>query len=276
MNCLRKIFCIIHNGTFHRGKNKIPPCPLLFPPSFRSPLATILFRPPLFIPSSRPLLSKGRCKKIGISPLTLPSPARGEGKHIEIRKKLPPPGGGRGRVGVIQGIISQLQGGWGDLRTVSLTLGLALLLSAIWGCDYARMNDQESVRTYKKEIPEMPPETIPITGGVQILNRANPKDLKNPFPYTQESVDQGKEAYFYFCVHCHGPKADGNGTVGQSFAPLPTNLTDLAVQKQDDGELFSKISLGSGRHPPLASTVSEPDRWAVVNYIRSLNKKPSS
>jgi len=225
MNGLRKIFCIIHNGTFHRGKNKIPPCPLLFPPSFRSPLATILFRPPLFIPSFRPPLSKG---------------------------------------------------GWGDLSAVALTVGLVFLLSAIWGCDYARMNDQESVRTYKKEIPEMPPETIPITGGVQILNSANPKDLKNPFPYTQGSVDQGKEAYFYFCVHCHGPKADGNGTVGQSFAPLPTNLTDLAVQKQGDGELFSKISLGSGRHPPLASTVSEPDRWAVVNYIRSLNKKPSS
>jgi len=225
MTCLRKIFCIIHNGTFHRGKNKIPPCPLLFPPSFRSPLATILFRPPLFIPSSRPLLSKG---------------------------------------------------GWGDLSAVALIVGLVFLLSAIWGCDYARMNDQESVRTYKKEIPEMPPETIPMTGGIQILKRTNPKDLKNPLPYAQKSVDQGKGAYLYFCVHCHGPKADGNGTVGQSFAPLPSNLTDFAVQQQDDGELFSKISLGSGRHPPLASTVSEPDRWAVVNYIRSLNKKPSS
>jgi len=66
----------------------------------------------------RPPLEKGRCEKIGISPLTLPSPAWGEGKHIEIRKKFPPPGGGRGRVGVIQGIISQLQGGWGDLKAI--------------------------------------------------------------------------------------------------------------------------------------------------------------
>jgi len=30
-------------------------------------------------------------KKFGIYPLTLPSPTRGEGKHIEIRKKFPPP-----------------------------------------------------------------------------------------------------------------------------------------------------------------------------------------
>jgi hypothetical protein len=28
---------------------------------------------------------------IGIVPLTLPSPARGEGKPIEIEKKFPPP-----------------------------------------------------------------------------------------------------------------------------------------------------------------------------------------
>jgi hypothetical protein len=34
---------------------------------------------------------EGRCEKFGIYPLTLPSPAGGEGKHIEIRKKFPPP-----------------------------------------------------------------------------------------------------------------------------------------------------------------------------------------
>lgn len=162
---------------------------------------------------------------------------------------------------------------WGRNHSGIMVVTLFFLLCALWGCDYARMNDQESVRTYKKEIPDMPPETIPITGGLQILGSANPKDLKNPLPYTQESVDQGREAYFYFCVQCHGPRADGNGTVGQSFAPLPANLRDAGVQRQSDGELFFKISLGFGRHPPLASTVSEPDRWAVVNYIRSMKRK---
>jgi hypothetical protein len=36
-------------------------------------------------------LRKGSSKKFGIYPLTLPSPARGEGKYIEIIKKFPPP-----------------------------------------------------------------------------------------------------------------------------------------------------------------------------------------
>jgi hypothetical protein len=42
-------------------------------------------------------------KKLPRGPLTLPSPVtprREEGEHNEIKKKFPPPGWGRGRVGV--------------------------------------------------------------------------------------------------------------------------------------------------------------------------------
>jgi len=168
------------------------------------------------------------------------------------------------------------KGGWGDLMAISFISGFVFLFAVVSGCNYARMNDQESVRSYEKEIPEMDQETIPMNGGIQILKNADPKELKNPLSFTPESVAQGKQAYSYFCAQCHGPLADGNGTVGQSFAPLPANLRAPGVQKQSDGELFSKISLGFNRHPPLATTVSEEDRWATVNYIRSLIKKTSS
>ena len=150
---------------------------------------------------------------------------------------------------------------------------LLLLLFAPAGCDYGRMYDQESVRTFEKKMPESPPGTIPISGGVEVLSRTEPKDLKNPVSPTAAAVFQGKGAYFNFCIQCHGPKADGNGTVGQSFAPLPTNLTDPQVLEQSDGEIFFKISLGFGRHPPLASTVSEQDRWAIIHYLRALKGK---
>jgi hypothetical protein len=63
-----------------------------------------------------PPFVKGRCEKIEIFPLTPPSPARGEGKHIEIEKNSPPPGRGRARVGVIYENFSHLQGGRGDFR----------------------------------------------------------------------------------------------------------------------------------------------------------------
>jgi hypothetical protein len=61
--------------------------------------------------------------------------------------------------------------------------------------------------------------------------------------------------------------------VGQSFSPLPAALKDLYVQSQADGMLFKKISLGFQRHPPMAYTVSEEDRWALVHFIRTLKTK---
>jgi mono/diheme cytochrome c family protein len=159
------------------------------------------------------------------------------------------------------------------MTSLPLWIAVFVLLFAPAGCDYGRMNDQESVRTYEKKMPDSPPGTIPVTGGIEVLSRTDPKDLKNPVSPTVAAISQGKAAYFNFCVQCHGPKADGNGTVGQSFAPLPADLTDPQVLNQGDGDLFAKISLGFGRHPALASTVSEPDRWAVIHYLRSVKGK---
>ena len=151
-----------------------------------------------------------------------------------------------------------------------IVIVLISLSQTIMGCDYARMNDQESVRTYEAEPPEMPAGTIPTGGGYEVLKTANPEVLRNPLPSTQEVVEKGRTGYGYFCVICHGPEADGNGTVGQSFAPLPTNLKNPYVQKQSDGVLFYRITIGYKRHPPLSDTISEEDLWAIITYIRSL------
>ncbi|NIO03381.1 MAG: cytochrome c [Proteobacteria bacterium] len=154
-------------------------------------------------------------------------------------------------------------------NTVCLMVGISIL----WGCDYARMREQESIRTYETSMPEMVQGTVPIQGGLQGLRETDLEDLKNPLAYEGASIDQGKRAYGYFCIMCHGPNADGNGTVGQSFYPLPTNLKSEYVQVQSDAELFYAITFGIGRHPPLGYTAAGRDRWAIVHYIRFLAKK---
>ncbi len=147
---------------------------------------------------------------------------------------------------------------------------LLLLFQLLPGCDYARMKDQESVRTYEAEPPEMPAQSIPVSGGIASLRNADPQKMKNPLPATDEVIARGKTSYGYFCVMCHGPKGDGRGTVGQSFSPLPTDLGSAYVRNQSDGLLFYRISLGFKRHPSLYATVSSDDRWAVIHYLRSL------
>ncbi len=155
-------------------------------------------------------------------------------------------------------------------RAVLWGMGIFLLLPLVWACDYGKMKQDEAVHAYRAHEPEMPSKTIPIDGGIEILRQSDPDELINPIAYNDESVQHGKEAYGYYCIQCHGSLADGRGTVGQSFAPLPADLKDPNVRDQSDGSLFYRISLGFNRHPPLWDTVAGNDRWAVVNYIRSL------
>jgi mono/diheme cytochrome c family protein len=147
---------------------------------------------------------------------------------------------------------------------------LAVLAAALGGCDYARMTNDEALQTHEAAMPVMPAGTVPVRGGIEALRQTDPRDLRSPDATTPRFVKSGKTAYENFCIHCHGPAGDGNGTVGQSFAPLPTDLAGPRVRSQADGELFAKISLGFRRHPPLADTVSETDRWAVIAYLRTL------
>jgi mono/diheme cytochrome c family protein len=158
------------------------------------------------------------------------------------------------------------RGKWASLVVSILSI---ILLS---GCDYARMKDQESIRTYETEMPEMVPETIPVEGGIQSILERDPESLDNPLPYNESVIQRGKEVYGYYCIFCHGAEADGRGSVGQSFSPLPADLRDDRVQGKSDGMIFRIISLGRARMPPLADTVEAKDRWAVVHYIRSLVK----
>ena len=162
------------------------------------------------------------------------------------------------------------------MQTVRLSrliclIALLGLLPALSGCyNYARMKDDEAVETYQAKLPEMPKKTVPTTGGNWIIRESIPDDLVNPLPESSEVIATGAQRYGFYCIHCHGPRGEGDGTVGQSFAPLPANLTSAEVQRQSDGQLFYSISFGFKRHPPLFATATDDERWAVIRYMRAL------
>ena len=149
------------------------------------------------------------------------------------------------------------------------TLLMLLLAISLTGCDYARMYDQDSVKSYERKMPPMDARTIPINDGFQALLHADAKSLKNPLSQSGHSVERGRVAYSYYCIQCHGPRMDGEGTVGQSFMPLPADLTSDRVLSKSDGVLYAEVRLGFARHPRLFSTISAEDTWAVIIYMRS-------
>jgi mono/diheme cytochrome c family protein len=153
---------------------------------------------------------------------------------------------------------------------LGILVGSFFMLSVIYSNYYGHMRNDEALNTFQTHLPFMPPGTIPVGGGIEVLRRSDPRALINPLPINQAVLEQGRNSYLYYCVQCHGPRLDGKATVGQSFYPLPTDLLGPQVQSQSDGELFYKISLGYKREPPLYATVAVADRWAVIRYLRAL------
>ena len=140
-----------------------------------------------------------------------------------------------------------------------------------------RMWETPAIKPHEAPLPVMDPETVPFERSERMLQDADLGSLHSPLALNHpETIVQGQQAYQYYCIQCHGRHYDGNGTVGQSFAPLPGDLRSARVQALSPGRLFHEISYGipGGRQPALAATMTEDERWQVVGLIRSLGTRP--
>jgi mono/diheme cytochrome c family protein len=154
-----------------------------------------------------------------------------------------------------------------------LVLALLVLRHIDDYADFWRMRETPGVRPHEKPLLIMQEGVVPVSAPEAMLRATKGEELQSPLDLTDRAViEAGAELYFNFCFMCHGPGHDGNGTVGQSFSPLPTDLRSAKVQALPAGVHFKEISYGipGGRQPPLATTIPVIDRWRIVAYIKSL------
>ncbi len=167
------------------------------------------------------------------------------------------------------------------LRILSVGLIVTVMGLAAWGVitlydenlKVGRMWETPAVKPHEHPIPVMDPQTMPFDGGENFYRMADPAALRPPFELDQPAViTAGRQGYQYYCIQCHGKNHDGQGTVGQSFAPLPGDLRSPKVQALPLGRFFHEISYGipGGRQPALASTISPADRWRIIAFVKSL------
>lgn len=96
----------------------------------------------------------------------------------------------------------------------------------------------------------------------------------NPIPPNSESIAKGQELYSAKCVPCHGVTGKGDGPIGLTLNPRPANLTQHAIPGiHPDSQLFEWITNGfpGSQMPAFKSTLSDTDRWHLVNFIRTLS-----
>ncbi|MGH2524550.1 MAG: c-type cytochrome, partial [Anaerolineales bacterium] len=95
----------------------------------------------------------------------------------------------------------------------------------------------------------------------------------NPIAPSADSIAIGQALYQANCVACHGPTGKGDGPVGLTLNPPPADLSLHTVPGvHTDGQLYEWISNGfpGSVMPAFKSTLSEDERWHLVNYVRTL------
>lgn len=86
-------------------------------------------------------------------------------------------------------------------------------------------------------------------------------------------VRAGGELYQTFCSVCHGPAGNGQGLVKVGAPALNT----VRVAGYTDGFLYSIVRYGRNLMPPYGDKIVRRDeRWAVVDYVRSLQGAPGA
>lgn len=96
-------------------------------------------------------------------------------------------------------------------------------------------------------------------------------ELKNPLPRTEEVLLTGQRVFNTYCIVCHGPQGLGNGSVVPPF-PKPPSLHSEKVRNWPDGRVYHVITMGQNLMPSYASQIEPEARWAVIHYIRALQR----
>ncbi len=103
-----------------------------------------------------------------------------------------------------------------------------------------------------------------------------------PVPVTLDLLQRGQQRYTIFCSTCHGIAGDGRGIVmtgnagaGYGFTPAPTYHSDY-LRGVQDGYLFEVITNGVRTMPSYAQQVPPADRWAIVAYVRALQRSQAA
>lgn len=163
----------------------------------------------------------------------------------------------------------------------SLALIFPLLMLVLTSCkheqnNYIFMPDMVYSPGFKAQKGQMRP---PIAGTVdrdhEVYHYLSVEDagkgMTNPLPRSQKVLARGQEVFNTYCIACHGPAGEGNGPVAAKMIK-PPSLTSEKIRKYADGGIFHVMTRGQNIMPSYAAQILVNDRWAVVHYVRALQR----
>ena len=100
---------------------------------------------------------------------------------------------------------------------------------------------------------------------------------------SEATIARGKQVYDANCVQCHGVSGKGDGYGAPFLVPPPRDFTSGQFKFRTtssgllptDDDLFRTISRGANGTgmPPWKYLLSDEDRWALVDYVKSFDAR---
>ena len=85
-------------------------------------------------------------------------------------------------------------------------------------------------------------------------------------------VQRGRDRYQIYCAPCHGATGDGNGITKRYGMGATPTYHDPRLRSMPEGEIYNTITNGKNSMLPYADKLVPEDRWAVVAYVRALQR----
>lgn len=97
-----------------------------------------------------------------------------------------------------------------------------------------------------------------------------------PFSATMATLERGRERYQIQCAVCHGATGAGNGIATKYGLVGVANLNQRRLRDMSDGEIYNTIANGKNTMLGYGSVIQVPDRWAIVAYVRALQRSQNA
>ena len=95
---------------------------------------------------------------------------------------------------------------------------------------------------------------------------------KIPVRIDRALLQKGRRNFEIYCAPCHGRAGDGQGITTRFGMINPPSYHDERLRKMSAGGIFQVITEGKGQMGPYAAKIEPADRWAVVAYVRALQR----
>jgi mono/diheme cytochrome c family protein len=82
---------------------------------------------------------------------------------------------------------------------------------------------------------------------------------------------RGQHQFSIFCAPCHSAAGHGEGMMAE-YGMIARSLHDERLRAMPAGEMYQVITQGRGLMGPYGERIKPEDRWAVVAYVRALQR----